>query len=527
MRICRKWFTILLTLLLMVQCSAYALTPEDYDVKLPQTLEQDHLYAESAVMMDGVSGKVLFTKNPRQRMYPASTTKIMTVMLALESGISLDTPVVVPQQAAKIPKDSTLVPVFPGDQLPFGDLLYGCMLASGNDAANAVAVLVAGSIDAFVDRMNRRASELGCSGTHFENPHGYHNSEHYTTAMDMARIAQAALNIDEFRKIASTQRHTFTIRRDGQEITPTRANSNVLLNEESRYYYEDCIGVKTGTHSMAGNCFVGAVERDGVRLITVALKCAESNQKWVDTVRMFNYGYTRYSAVSLDQLFSAASDKIGKLKVSNAIASDPEDGGLSMKIAQVSDPEYIRMIPIDSDTAMDEAVADFVSRSTMTITHKMVAPVSEGEIMGQLRYVAQNGEVITALLIAGRSVQEQPPRFSLTDYFPFLKRLNDPLVRALLIVLAALIALLIIAAIARGASRRRRRDKIYKVRRHEELESERAENRRRRERARMQREARKAKRRKQWERSLDVDDEEDDDFDDYDDFEEFDDFDDD
>ena len=523
MRFDRKWVSLLLAMLLaaLFALPAGAVTPEDYDKNLPQMLEEDHLYAQSAVLMDAITGRVLFTKNARERMYPASTTKIMTLMLALESGITLDTPVVIPQQAAKIPKDSTLVPVFPGDQMTFGDLLYGFMLASGNDAANAIAVLVAGSTDVFVERMNARAAALGCEDTHFVNAHGYHDAEHYTTAMDLARMTQAALNIDKFKQIVSCPKYTMTIRRDGEIINPSRSNSNVLLNPESRYYYADCIGVKTGTHSLAGNCFVGAAERDGVRLVSVVLKCPLSNQKWTDTVRLFDYGYTRYRGISLEQLFSASSDKIATVKISNAISSDPEGGTMAMKIARISNPDYVRMISLDSDSAMDEAVEDFVSRSTMTITHDMVAPVSEGEIMGRLRYVAQSGEEITALLIAGRDVKAQPPGFDPLAYFPFLKRLQDPLVRALIAVLGCLALLLIIAAIVRRVSKQRRRAKIYQVRRREELYAERAYNRRRREAARARKEAVLRDRREKWEHRFDdaysFEDMDDDDDDEYDD----------
>ena len=535
MRFYRKGLSVLLAALLAILFAlpAGAVTPNDYDKKLPQMLEEDHLYAEAAVLMDAMSGRVLFTKNARERMYPASTTKIMTLMLALESNITLDTPVVIPQQAAQIPKDSTLVPVFPGDQMSFSDLLYGFMLASGNDAANAIAVLVAGSTDAFVERMNDRAKALGCEDTHFANAHGYHEAEHYTTAMDLARITQAALQNDTFRKITATPRHTMTIRREGEIINPTRANSNVMLNSESGYYYADCIGVKTGTHSMAGNCFVGAAERDGVRLVSVVLKCPVSNQKWTDTIRLFDYGYTRYKAISLEQLFTASSDRIATVKISGASLDDPEGGTMAMKIARISNPDYIRMISLDSDSAMDEAVADFVSRTTMTITHGMAAPVSEGEIMGQLRYVAQTGEEITALLIASRDVKEQPPAFDILAIFPFLKRLEDPLVRALVVVLMILVLLLIIAVIYRRVSKQRRRAKIYQVRRREELKAERAYNRRRRAEARARKEAVRRDRREKWERRFDdaydfedfddddddYDDEDDDDFDDFDDFE--------
>ena len=485
MRSIRVKLSLILAILLVwtLALPAWAASPESYQDSVPQILEPEHLYAESAVLMDGISGRVLFTKNPRARMYPASTTKIMTVLVALESGIDLETTVMVPQQAAQIPSDSTLVPVFPRDQIPFIDLLYGCMLASGNDAANAVAVLVAGSIEAFVERMNQRAVELGCSDTHFVNAHGYHDPEHYTNAMDLARITQAALDNELFRKIAGTERYTFTIRREGEDITPTRANSNVMLNKDSKFYYPNLIGVKTGTHSMAGNCFVGASERDGVRLVSVALKCPENEQKWTDTIRMLNYGYTRYSALTMEQLFAAAGNRIGTLQISNAARGD--NGMLSLRIARISNPDYTRMIAVDVEGSMESAVADFISRTTMTITHSLTAPVSEGEIMGSLRYVGQSGEIINALLIASRTIKEQPPRMSIEDMFPFLARLNDPLVCALLIVLALLILMLLIASAVRAANRQKERDRVYQLHRRRELREERAENRRRREMNRM------------------------------------------
>ena len=192
---------------------------------------------------------------------------------------------------------------------------------------------------------------------------------------------------------------------------------------------------------------------------------------------------------------------------------------MAMKIARISNPDYVRMISLDNDSAMDEAVADFVTRTTMTITHGMAAPVSEGEIMGQLRYVAQSGEEITALLIASRDVKAQPPAFDILTYMPFLKRLEDPLVQALAVVLAVLVLLLIVAIIYRRISKQRRRAKIYQVRRKEELQAVRAYNRRRYSEARARKEAVRRERREKWERRFDDAY----DFEDFDDDEDYDD----
>ena len=465
----RRWIAALMALALVIAFAAtgHAESPEDYNRKLPQVLREGHLYAESAILIDAENGDVLFSKNARVRMYPASTTKIMTLMLALESDIDLDAPIVIPKDAANVPMDSSLVPVFPNDMMTWRDLLYGFMLSSGNDGANAIAAIVAGSVDAFVYRMNARAEELGCSGTHFANPHGYHDTNHYSTASDLARITQAALKLDEFRRIVATSVYTMSIRRGNETVETKVFNTNSLLKSDSDYYYADCIGVKTGFHSAAGQCFVGASERDGVRLIAVDLNGTRAVDKWIDTIRMFNYGYTCYTAYTLEQIFTQAGGRIATLKVSNAIESDPMGGQLEMRIAQISNPNYTRMVESNSETAMEEAIEDFVSRCELTITSNMTAPVSEGEIMGQLRYVAQSGEVITAKLIADRDIAEQPEKTSVTDIFPFLRHFEDPLVRMLAIVLALLLVLVLIARGVRRSRAERRRKRIYEARKRE------------------------------------------------------------
>ena len=195
--------TILLAMVLIAP-SALAVTPDDYDSLQPNILEADHLYAESAFLMDMDTGEILLSKNSRVRVYPASTTKIMTLVLALESGIPLDQQVTIPKEADSTPEGSSNVGIKPKDTMTWSDLLYGFMLRSGNDAANAIAVLTAGSIDNFVQRMNQKAMELGCEGTHYVNAHGYHTEDHYTTAQDLARISLYGMKDKTFREIVES-----------------------------------------------------------------------------------------------------------------------------------------------------------------------------------------------------------------------------------------------------------------------------------------------------------------------------------
>jgi len=470
---------ILLAAVIALLCGgALAESPADYNTKVPQLLREGHLYADSAILVDATSGDVLFSKNARARMYPASTTKVMTLLLALESGIAMDTTIVIPQQAAQIPADSSLIPVFPGDMMTFRDLLYGFMLTSGNDGANAIAVLVSGNVDAFVERMNRRARELGCEDTHFANAHGYHDPQHYSTALDLARIASEGVKLDAFRRITSAPSYVMNIQRGNSAMEQRVTNTNSLLKSDNTYYYPDCIGVKTGYHSAAGQCFVGAAERDGVRLVTVDLHSVGSVEKWVDTIRLFNYGFTRYTGYSMEQMFNFAGSKIATLRVSNAIQSDPYQGMLNLKIAQISDPDYVRMVENDNEAAMDAAIDDFVTRCELTVTSDMVAPISKGEIIGRLKYLDQSGKEITALLVADRNIEEQPPRMKLTDIFPALTYFENPLVVLLAVVLILLIVLLVVAGIVRGARKDRQRKKIYEARRLEYMRRMSAQRRR-------------------------------------------------
>ena len=459
-----------IALALLLAPSALA-APSDYDSDAPHALAEDHLYGQAAVVMDADTGEVLFGKNARERMYPASTTKIMTLLLALETGWDLDTLVTIPPEAENIPSDSSVVPVYSGETMTFRDLLYGMMMRSGNDAANAVAVLVGGSVPGFVERMNARAAELGCENTHFANPHGYHDENHYTTAQDMAVIARAGMQIDAFREIVSTYAYTLNISSRG-EIPIT--NGNAMLNPTGSYYDPDSIGIKTGYHSHAGYCHVGAASRDGVTLITVTFQCEQRDYGWIDTERLSEFGFSCYTGYSLDRLFEMAGSRIATVRVSNAHEDDPEDGLLEMRITGVSDPSYARFVRTGDEAALSAALDDFVSRSSVGDLSNLTAPISTGEIVGSFAYTAQDGTQITATLIAGRDIAEQPDPTTIYDLFPFLRVFDNALVRILAVVLLLIVVLLVLRARAERRRRERRRRELYERRKREYLQRQRA-----------------------------------------------------
>lgn len=266
------------------------LAPEFYDSAKPQLLPPEYLWARAAILLDAQSGETLYEKLPNQRMYPASTTKIMALLLACEKG-NLDRLVTIPKAASQAPKGSSLVPVYPGEKMSMRDLLYGLMVRSGNDAALAVAELVSGSQPAFVQAMNDKAAQLGLKNTRFANPHGFHDQAHYTTARDLAVLTRHALQNPDFAAIVSANSYTLA----ATSLRPALLieNNVGLFLPLSGQYCPGAYGVKSGYTRLAGACYVGAARRGGRELIAVALNCRGRDRSWQDMCRLFNYGYAK------------------------------------------------------------------------------------------------------------------------------------------------------------------------------------------------------------------------------------------
>lgn len=277
--------------LLMEDLSIYGFqAPVYFDESQPLSLTADALYAPSCLLMEASTGEVLFAYNADEPMYPASTTKIVTLLTVLRTA-DLEQTVTIPQSAADIPDDSSRVPVVPGEQMRMIDLLYGLMIRSGNDAANAVAELCAGSVDAFVQRMNSLAQEIGMTQTHFVNPHGYHDDAHYTTAHDLATAARLGLTDPTFCQIVTCLQYTLPATANHGALL--LQNSYEIFNPESSFYIPGAAGIKSGYTRRAGFCYVGAAQRDGHMLIAVILHVPGRNRGWTDLRRLFAYGFAR------------------------------------------------------------------------------------------------------------------------------------------------------------------------------------------------------------------------------------------
>ena len=243
--------------------------------------------SQGAVLLDASTGNVLFAKNADTQYYPASITKLMTALLVAEN-CNLDEVVTFSTTATtNLEAGSTSLGLVAGDQLTVKDCLYALLLKSANEVGNALAEHVAGSNVKFADMMNAKAKALGCTGTHFTNPHGLNDTQHYTTPRDMALIARAAFANSTVKTVASTLNYTLPATKKSAARTLTMGHK--MLNPSDSRYYQGIIGGKTGYTSKAGNTLVTVAERNGVRLVAVVMK--SSSTHYTDTKALLDYGF--------------------------------------------------------------------------------------------------------------------------------------------------------------------------------------------------------------------------------------------
>lgn len=324
--------------------------------------------ATAAVLMDVDSGRVLYARNEDAKMLVASTTKIMTALVALENG-DLNSTVKVTAEAANTEGSSMYLKA--GEKLTLETLLYGLMLCSGNDAAVAVAQGVAGSTDKFVKLMNEKAKELGMTHTSFANPNGLDDEKHYSTARDMAVLACAAMNNETFARIVSTR----TVTVGGRTLT----NHNKLLS-----YVDGCIGLKTGYTKAAGRTLVSCVRRNGQRLVAVTL---QDGNDWADHAALYDYGFSTYPA----QRTMTIGETVGTLAVT---------GGLTTALPLVAADSF--SWPLAQGEKLEVR---------FELPESLRAPVTAGTSAGQAVFSLNGKEVGRVELLCGRDMLPaiQPP----------------------------------------------------------------------------------------------------------------------
>ncbi len=335
--------------------------------------------AKSAVLIDAESGTVLYGKGENTRRGMASTTKIMTALVALEQ-IPLDTLVTVDPAACGV--EGSSVYLFPEEEITMEALLYALMLQSANDAAEAIAYAVSGSLAGFVSLMNEKAEALGLSDTHFENPHGLDGERHYTTALELAKITAQALENETFRAIVATKKTAIPLHNG--EATRLLVNHNRLLRE-----YDDIIGVKTGYTRACGRTLVSAAEQNGKTLICVTL---DDGNDWRDHRALLDYGFSLFRQETL-------------LTIGELAVELPVCGGEKATL---------------SVTNADEVTAFLASghgeiRMVLELPHFLYGGIERGELVGTARFFDGEAEVGKVPLIASETIGEAPKKMTILE----------------------------------------------------------------------------------------------------------------
>ena len=349
-------------------------------------LSPPSLSAQSALLMEADSGTMVCEKNAHTRLPMASTTKIMTALVALELATP-DTEIAVDARA--VGTEGSSVYLCEGEKLTLEELLYALMLESANDAAVAIAIGISGSVEAFVDAMNTKATSLGLVDTHFANPHGLDAEAHYTTAYELARIAQAALQNPLLRTIVSTRKTTIPHQdTDGVRLL---VNHNKMLRQ-----YDGCIGMKTGYTQKSGRCLVSAAERDGVTLIAVTI---DSPDDWNDHAKLLDYGFANYRSVEL-----CSAD-------------------FQLCLPVVGGKETYAIVGISQTYSVTLPTTVGVIEQTVECPRHLYAPVKEGDVCGRMLFLCDTNndgiqEIIGDIpLIAQHKVEKYAPHLNLWQRF--------------------------------------------------------------------------------------------------------------
>lgn len=411
-----------------------------------EILNSMHVEATAAILVDTGTGTILYEQAAHEQRYPASITKVMTALLTLEAvdqgQISFNQVVTLTSDLYQgIGEGGSTADLRVGEQLSVLDLLYCVLLPSANEACNALAQTVSGSVDAFVELMNQRAQELGMEGTHFTNTHGYHDAGHYTTAYDIYLMCREAMQHETFRAITSSRSHDLP----ATEFHEARTiyDTNALISSwqyGSRYLYEYATGIKTGSTPEAGYCLASAASKDGRDLIAVVLGAENPVQadgttnrlQFSESSRLLEWGFDHFSMQTLlDSTYFA-----GTLPVSLSRETD--------RVGAQASGTLEALLPNDLNPADFQFTPEFTAES-------LEAPVEKGQVVGKV--TVSNGDVVygSLELVAVASVERSELLYRMAQIQDFFSQLW---VRVVLLVLLAIILVLVLRWLLFGRRRR-------------------------------------------------------------------------
>ncbi len=337
--------------------------------------------AQSAILLEADTDEVIYEKNANVRLPMASTTKIMTAIVAMELA---DPAMMVEISSQAVGIEGSSIYLYAGERLSLEHLLYALLLESANDAATAIAIALCGSVEAFAEQMNQKAAMLGLSNTHFTNPHGLDHQNHYTTARDLAVLADYCMENELFRTIVATRRMTIPLH--DEEGARLLLNHNRLLRS-----YEGTIGLKTGFTKRSGRCLVSAAQRNGVTLIAVTLNAPDD---WDDHRGMFDYGFSCYTSLSL-----LASETYRR--------EIPVIGTFSSTISACNLRDVQVVLPSEHGEITQ----------TCHLPRWTAGNIKQGQVLGYLIWYCDGEVIATEPLVAMTSIDTSPSKTSLWSRF--------------------------------------------------------------------------------------------------------------
>ena len=340
--------------------------------------------AESALIIEKNTGKVIYDKEMNEQKYPASVTKVLTAIVVLEN-CKLDEVVTVKSSAiSNIPEGYVIAPLFVDEQIKVNDLLYALMLKSCNDAAYVLAEHVGGSVEGFSEMMNQKAKEIGCKHTHFINPNGIHDANHYTTAYDMYLMSEYAMKNKTFAEIVSTYKYILPATNKYPNKDRVMLNTNSFINPKSSYYDKKVKGIKTGTTKEAGNCLITETTENGLDFITVVLGAETDNSRFSETKKMISYSFDNYKFTNIHH----KNDVIQSIDVKKA----------------TKDTKHLDLVLSDDINVVNNVNTNVNEiEPEIVLNEKIVAPIAQGDELGTIKYTVEGIEY-SAKLVAKNEV---------------------------------------------------------------------------------------------------------------------------
>jgi D-alanyl-D-alanine carboxypeptidase (penicillin-binding protein 5/6) len=434
-----------LLLITILFCSSFVLPA--------MALEDPAVTSNAIFLCNADTGAVLYSKNADTQAAPASTTKIMTVLLAIEECQKSDATIKLTDNVtatetmnSDLIEDGSSANLQVGETMTLENLLYCAMLSSGNDACNVIAEYVGGTIDNFVKMMNVRAQELGCTGTNFVNPHGIPADNHYTTAQDLARIALEAEKNELFMTICNTPKYSIPATNMSEERT--LSNSNALINAASvygsSYVYDKAAGIKTGHTEAAGYCLVSTAVKDNIRLLAVVLGGTATTNNGLTTISSFTDSITLYDWAFENFSFQEV------LKSSETVGSAPVSMGKGSDTVNLRPQSSVSLL-LPNDTDLSQVTVNTTLYSERD-GEELVAPISSGQVLGEISVLLNGTEVGKTYLVASGSVD-----LSRIGYMEaqIHETLSNPLVILVIVILAILFILYFTWVILYRIQRRR------------------------------------------------------------------------